>query len=407
MKSRILIIVLLLTFILFSCIEEYHIPNSKNTNSTSELVIQGRIQAGDKTIVYISRAQPLGTDVFPDTITNAKIFVVGENGYESSLAEYDIENNYYAIDTRELPVNTSCSLKVYLEGETYQSEYMNVLESPAIDSLSYQEHDDEMFRGISIHVSTHNKDHASRYYLWTYEEDWEFHAPVDITGIGGGVLVYNTNFYKFSETNIYNHYLYCWKHTESANIHIYDSTPLNENLLKNVELFKIPVDDIRTSYIYSVLVKQCCLDRKAFEYYDLLKKQSEESAGLFTPMPAEVKGNVTCISNPDIRVHGYVLASSITSRRLFVYASELSLPSEYESDCSIWRPDEISPMWEILWNNYIHKLGAIAKTTNGSYLAGENPDYMQSELYLRECIDCRSVKGSTKKRPDFWPNNHE
>jgi len=28
-------------------------------------------------------------------------------------------------------------------------------------------------------------------------------------------------------------------------------------------------------------------------------------------------------------------------------------------------------------------------------------------IYNWFCVDCRRMKGATKKRPDFWPNNHE
>jgi hypothetical protein len=28
-------------------------------------------------------------------------------------------------------------------------------------------------------------------------------------------------------------------------------------------------------------------------------------------------------------------------------------------------------------------------------------------FYPATCMDCRQTYGATKKRPDFWPNNHE
>ena len=399
---------ILFMFIFISCVEEIQVKEDiSGITSVPELVINGRIQSGDKTKVYISQTQPLGSEEFPVAIYNAKVYVVGENGYESSLAEYDRENNCYVIDTKELPANSRYCLKVMLDGEVYQSEFMDVLESPMIDSVTYKEHQSEIFNGISLHVSTHGDDSESRFYLWTYEEDWEFHAPIDIIGIGGGILDYSPDFYQFDEANIYNHYYFCWQHLESANIHIYDTSILTSNEVKDVELFRISIDDIRISYIYRILVKQCSLDKKAFEYYNLLKKQSEESGGLFAPMPTEVKGNVTCTSNPDIKVHGYVLASSVSTKSLFVYESNLSMPSEYEGECSILRPHDLTLNWEEYWDVQISKYGAIALTTNGSYYPINNSNYKQSKLYQRECVDCRTVKGSTKKRPDFWPNNHE
>lgn len=32
---------------------------------------------------------------------------------------------------------------------------------------------------------------------------------------------------------------------------------------------------------------------------------------------------------------------------------------------------------------------------------------LNSTMYSSNCVDCRTVYGATKKRPDFWPNNHE
>ena len=56
----------------------------------------------------------------------------------------------------------------------------------------------------------------------------------------------------------------------------------------------------------------------------------------------------------------------------------------------------------------IREKGAMAVTTNGDYSHFGNPDHWaESVLYHRECIDCRAVDGATKKRPDFWPNDHE
>ena len=30
-----------------------------------------------------------------------------------------------------------------------------------------------------------------------------------------------------------------------------------------------------------------------------------------------------------------------------------------------------------------------------------------SILYSPNCVDCRTVDGATKKRPDFWPTDHK
>ena len=48
----------------------------------------------------------------------------------------------------------------------------------------------------------------------------------------------------------------------------------------------------------------------------------------------------------------------------------------------------------------MNKLGDIILTPQG------NID-LQSIRYRKQCVDCRETKGATKKRPDFWPNDHE
>lgn len=393
----------LLVFAVFfiSCVEEYTIPKEGTLTMTSDIVIQGRILSGDNSIVYITRTQPLNSKEENESVPSAQVTIIGQNGYESELAEFDIENDYYYVDTKDLPNNTLYALQIKVENEVYQSEFQPILVTPEIDEVSYKERND----GISIHVSTNDDDNASRCYMWTFEEDWEFHSLVNFTGING-IPVYDKQIYSDEIIDGKNPYLYCWKHAESANVYIYDTSSLQTNVAKDVELFRISTDDIRISYIYSILVKQISLSKKAFNYYDLIKKYSEESGGLFSPIPSEIKGNITCVSNPEKKVHGYVLASTMSTKRIFIYEENFELiHSQYEPEC-IWKAPTLSNSHQYEWDQLI-KQGAIAITTNGSYSKYKNPDFLESILYSRECVDCRAEEGATKKRPDFWPNNHE
>ena len=174
---------------------------------------------------------------------------------------------------------------------------------------------------------------------------------------------------------------------------------MKENRVPEYKLLEIPIDDIRISYIYSILVKQWSLSDEAYNYFRIQKLYTEESSGLFTPMPTEVQGNMKCTSNPDIKVRGYVLASTITSKRIFIYEKDLNISSEYEN-CKIDHTDPYNGNWIRRWTENINAGKAIAEIPSG-YL-DEN-----STLYYQECFDCRTVKGATKKRPDFWPTDHE
>lgn len=386
---------LMICLVFAACVEEYKIPESRTTAYDAELVIQGRILAGDKSIIYITQTQPLNSKEEPESVLNAQVTIIGQNGYESELAEFDIEQNCYTIDTQELPSNTLYAVQVKIEGEIYQSEFQSIQYTPEIDEVSYKEKTD----GITIHITTYGDEKASRFYMWTYEEDWEFHADINMQALSG-IPLYSDKFYQF-ENRYDNPYYYCWIHNSSKNIHLYSTLELQENTAKNVELLQIPIDDIRISYIYSILVKQWGLSENAYNYYRTIELYSEESAGLFTPIPTDVLGNVSCISNPEKRVRGYVLASQTTTKRIFIYESNFKeLTSEY-STCTIqYPPVPPTPGWTNSWDYQMRTYGAVIYTKYGKI-------NMDAVKYSKDCVDCRTVEGATKKRPDFWPTDHK
>ena len=391
MYKRIALIIVGLILIV-SCVEDFKVPNTASDKYKSELVIQGRILSGEKSAFYLSMTSAFGNnDNLNVPIEDAEITIIGQNGYKTELAEYDRIFNHYIINTDNLPQNTQYAVKVIWKGETYQSEFQELQSSPEIDEITYKENVD----GISIHVSTHDSEDGRRAYMWTYSEDWEFHSDINMFSMGA--ILYNKDIYQGTASK--NPYYYCWGHNDSYNIHIYSTENLKENRVAEHKLLNIPIDDIRISYIYSILVKQWSLSDEAYKYFRTQKLYTEEAGGLFTPMPTEVIGNVKCISNPDIKVRGFVLAASIMSKRIFIYESDLNHHSMY-GNCDISTPDLNNEYWRKAWLNSIDAGRAIAHTPSGTL-----DDY--SVLYYEECFDCRKTKGSTKKRPDFWPNNHE
>ena len=387
-------VVSLLLILLYSgCVEEYKVPSKTVENFEEELVIQGRILSGEQSTFYISMTSAFGNNVNGEPIQNAEISIIGQNGYESERAVYDNQHKYYVINTINLPQNTLYAVKVVLDGETYQSNFQELQMSPEIDEITYKEHVD----GITIHVSTHDSEDGRRAYMWSCTEDWEFHSDLDFVGISGGFVLYNKDIYPVEGGK--NPYLYCWGHQESGNIYIYSTANLKENVVKEHELFRIPNDDIRISYIYSILVKQWSLNDDAYNYFRTLKLYTEDTGGLFAPMPAEIDGNVSCISNPDIKVRGYVLAATVTEKRMFIYESDFKqMVSDYQN-CN-WNIPGQYVGWERAWMESMEKGHSVIFTETG------NID-QTSKLYSRNCFDCRETEGSTKKRPDFWPNNHE
>ena len=156
MKSRIFIVQII--FLLFiSCIEEYTLPNNASDNYQKELVIQGRILAGDVSTVHISYTQPFGSNSGINALSDAQVTIIGQNGYQSKVGQYDELNKQYMVDTSELPNNTLYALKVEVGREIYQSDFLKMQTPPEIDKITYQEQED----GISLHVTTYGEDNSS------------------------------------------------------------------------------------------------------------------------------------------------------------------------------------------------------------------------------------------------------
>lgn len=384
----------IISIFLFSCIEEYKLSTEVSKGYEPEVVVEGRILAGEESVIYVSYTSPFNQETITPIVSNAQVFIVGNNGYRSLAAEYEADNDCYVIDTRNISTDELYAVEVILDGETYQSDYLTIINTPEIDEITYTEQEN----GISIHVTTLATKEDSRHYMWSYEEDWEFHAEIDITRTPQEVPIYNEKIYPLEKTDV-NPYYYCWMHTVSRNIHLYSTSELTENKVKNVKLIDIPIDDIRISYIYSILVKQWSLSDGAYNYYKTLKKYTEESGGLFAPMLTEIEGNVSCISNPEKKARGYVLASNVKDKRIFVYSSDFKHITPLYENCYMELPGQ-TENWGFSWRERIDNFGYVTLSKSGKI--DEN-----SRLYSRECVNCKETKGATKKRPDFWPNNHE
>ena len=143
----------------------------------------------------------------------------------------------------------------------------------------------------------------------------------------------------------------------------------------------------------------------------LHKLYTEQSGGLVTPMPGEIISNIKCISNPEKEAHGYVFVSNMTTQRMFIYASDFTqFYPEYSNCHPTYGYEQEDSDWKCLW--YAELEDPDVRSVILNYKKVYKWNYKEvlndtSILYPKECVDCRTYHRATKKRPDFWPNNHE
>ena len=396
MKNRFakhLVLLSCLTMVALSCVDEYTIPKETAIEYETEIVIEGRILAGEESVIHLSYTTPINSEEETTDILNAQVYVIGQNGYRSEAAEFDIEDDCYVIDTRTLENNTLYAVEVTVDGDTYQSDFQPLLTSPEIDEVTWRENESS----VSIYVTTLAEQTDSRHFMWSFEEDWEIHAEVDMRGNYDLIPIYKKEHYP-DLTKTRNPYLYCWMHDVSRHILLHSSANLSENQVKNVKLHEIGIEDIRISYIYSILVKQWSLSDEAYHYFSTMKQYTEIDDGLFAPILSDFQGNIRCISNPDKRAHGYVLASNVTTKRIFIYEEDFKhMRSLYSEPFCLAKYDKDQP-----WG-----LDPVEEWLSPWVIMRNIRTQLDEVLYTWSCVDCRHTVGATKKRPDFWPNDHE
>lgn len=371
-------LLILLLFVVAGCKEKY-IPKVKDT-ITNYVVVDGTINSGNgPTVIRISRTTKMVDSVRFNPETGASVSVQGNDNTNFPLV--DRGSGIYSAD--RLTINNAKQYRVHIKtknGNEYASEYVEVKTTPSIDSVNWLRKPD----GVQLYVNSHDAQGKTIYYRWEYEETWEqrskFLARFDY--VNKRVVEFDPN-----SLNIY----YCWKSQSSTNILTGTSAALASDVIHLAPLVKIPNADERLAVRYSILVRQYALTKAGYDFYTLMKRNTEQLGDIFGPLPTEITGNVRSLSNPNEKVIGYVSASAITEKRIFI--DESQVPNwNFNPDCQEKRvpnnADSIEFYFEYLYKPYDAEYNLDRKIV--AYF-GTRP----------WCRDCR-LRGGTNVKPSFW-----
>jgi hypothetical protein len=270
-------------------------------------------------------------------------------------------------------------LRIRTSGGEYLSDYVPVKRTPPIDSVNWEVTGD----GVQVYVNTRDPLGNTRYYRWEFAETWEFNTPYGIS------YIYRATKKEFTGENTSR----CWASTVSRNIVLGTSAQLNEDVIYQYPLILLPPTSEKHRIRYSVLVKQYALTREGYDYWQNLKRNTENLGTLFDPQPSQVSGNIRSVNNPEEPVFGFFSAYSMQEKRLFIGRNQLppwQRVTGYES-CLI---DTIKN--EPLNQNFLSKavFPVIAEHIG---MTGQLEGYLTSERF---CLDCRTR--GVNKQPTFW-----
>lgn len=375
---QILSMILLTVAWLIACKKPYNPPEIRT--ETNFLVIEGSIACGADavTTIILSRTTNPGDSILFHPELNAFVYIDEEQGSIFPITEQG--DGIYRTQPLNLDPTKKYRLKIRTaDNKNYISDYVSVKTSPAIDSLTWKQDGD-----VTVSVNTHDPLNNTRYYRWEYNETWTyaslFHAEWIVKD--GWIYVHD------SITQIDS----CWRTANSNNIVLGSSVALSEDVISDFPVAIIPQHHEKIGKRYSILVKQYALTEEAFRYLQLIKKNTEQLGTLFDAQPSQLKGNIHSADNPNEPVIGFVTASTITEKRMFILHDQLTdwKPTYSIESCGAPIIINQNPVDYRIWD-YPDPTYTIYYYIMGGTMA----------IIKKTCIDCRE-RGGTNVKPSFW-----
>ena len=367
-----------ISFISASCVEIYE-PEIVEHNPTY-LVVNGILNLDGPTEISLTYSTNISSTEPPPRVSEALVEIQDSENQTYGLNE-TAEGIYTAGADLVPDTQLQYRLHIVTAGKEYLSDFVEVKQTPPIDSVNFQGSED----GVDINISTHDPTGQSKYYKWNFTETWEYNARFLSTYrmVEGVLMPKHRDEYAFT----------CYKTVPNDGVLIESTVRLREDRVSNFTLTTIPPASDKVSRKYSVIIQQYVLTEEAYQYMELLRNNTEQIGGLFDPLPSQIQGNIYCISDPDDKAIGFFVATSIEEKRIFIKREDL--PDSYPvfpsraciADTTIFQPLVI--------------YGSLESIIFPLFSTGTPPVASGFVSSSTDCTDCRFFGGILTK-PDFW-----
>jgi hypothetical protein len=366
------------------CTKPYAPPAVRNVPAV--LIVEGVINCGndsdDYTSIRLSRTVGLSGSTSSNAILGATVTIEGDNNTIYYLT--DVNTGYYTSPPLNLDVTHKYRLRIKTTdlnvNNVYLSDYVPVKITPPIDSIGFT----ITSNGLQLYANAHDVTNSTRYYRWDYTETWAFHSQYysNYYSNGSGLV------YRSADQQIYN----CFGSDISSDIVLGSSAKLRNDVIYQNPVAIIAPTSEKIETKYSILLNQYALTPDAFTFWTSLKKNTEQLGSIFDAQPSNIAGNIHNVYNPGEIVIGYVSASTISTKRIFISNSQLP---------ASWRPvypyQCVQDTFPVSSDQALTKLPASEIPTTGIMSQGILVAYLGADA---QCVDC-TLRGSTNV-PNFW-----
>jgi len=362
--------ILLIVFSM-SCKEEYMPPNGALEKPL--LVVEANLDPSNTTSITLSRTTNLNDPTVIRTENNAVVTVEDKNNTVFSLTN---RGNGLYTGNLNLVINNEYRLRIKNGGKEYLSDWVKTIFNPPLDSISWKEEED----GVHIYVNTNDPTHTTKYFRWDYNETWEIRTRYfsEYIYINGGLRRRNL---PAEDVSV------CWKFSPSTGIFLANSERLQTGIISQSPIVFIPRGDEKLLVRYSIIAKQYALEENAYNFFEIMKKNTEDIGSFFGPLPSELRGNIHCLTDPGEPVIGFVTSSAATQKRIFIHESEVSNWRTFYQCEEIFVPNNRDSI------NYFAGVGWIPV-----YYSMPIDKYFFTSPY---CADCKS-RGGINIKPTYW-----
>jgi hypothetical protein len=360
------------------CLQPFNPPEI--SGGQGFLVVDGFLNAGgDTTRIRLTRTQNLNDGETPPAEVRAQVTIEGDRGASYPLRE-EKAGHYVMVN---VPVAAGQQYRLYIRtsnGQEYRSDYVPVKITPPIDSVNWEVTGD----GVQVYVNARDPAANTRFYRWEFEETWEFTTPYSF------IYTYRAGNKEYPGENTYR----CWKTTASRSVVLGTSARLSEDLIYQYPLVAIPPSSEKHQIRYSILVKQYALTQEGYDYWQNLKRNTENLGTLFDPQPSQVSGNIASVNNPSEPVFGFFSAYSVQQKRIFIARNQL--PPTWRRTTGYERC-EFDTIKNDAANQEFLRTAVFPVIAEYGGPSGRLEGYLTSEIF---CMDCR-LRGYNKQ-PPYW-----
>jgi hypothetical protein len=368
-----------------SCVDRYtpDVPNAAQTN----LVVDGFINPQGRTVIKLGRTFSVNTKNTGPTEARARVAIADDAGQRYTLAESPA-GTYTSAPLALDPSRQYHLLITTAQGREYASDKQPVVLTPPVDTLTWTLTPVE---GIQVYLSTRGANTGARYYRWEYDETYQFTSAFEST------IEYDArrNFVRPRGPSIYR----CWRTEPSTAIVQGNSAQLSQNALLDFPMLTV-LPSMKLRYGYSLLVRQVAQTQAEYNYWERLRKSTENLGTVNDPLPGRITGNVHALADTAEAVLGYVGVHTVTEKRLFVNAiTQLPKP----------QPESVffDPAYATcLRTESVSFPRGLQQLKDGLVIAVKpvlnmDGDTIGATTGTPDCVDCR-LRGSNSK-PSYWP----